>query len=74
MSDEMSGVLVEKYSANEDFMYEITKNSMGQFDLWVFGYDERLKGYFMMEEHRQLADRLEAATALGDGLLVTLEQ
>lgn len=72
MSDETTGVLVEAYSTSEDHMYEITKNSMNQYDLWVFGYDEKMKGYHMLSEHRKLADSLEEATQMGNDLLEQL--
>lgn len=71
MSDENT-VLAEKYSSSEDHMYEIYQNSAGQFDLWLFGYSERMSGYYALDEKRMLLNSLEEAKKAGDALLQEL--
>ena len=74
MSDASDLVLHEEYSANENYMYEVYKNTEDMYDLWIFRYSLVKKGFFMYEEHRNFSDNLEVTTARGDALMIELEE
>lgn len=73
MSQDTNEILQEKYSASEDYCYEIYQNSSGQFDLFIFQYDKKKDGYFMRSDHRYLTESLVEAVTLGDKILQDLE-
>lgn len=72
MSETQDGLLHENYSATEDFKYEIYANPEQAFDVFLFAYDQKMGGYFLMHKDRLTAPTLAQAIALGDAELTQL--
>ena len=73
MNEEIGVVLAENYSENEDFMYEIYKREDGMYDVWLFEYNIKMKGFFVRNEDRSLLETLEEATQMAEAMLVKLD-
>ena len=72
MPDITDVMLHEQYSPSEEYKYEVYQTSQGLFDLWLFHYDAKWDGYYMIQDDRHLLESLEQAIAMGDQLMTEM--